>query len=365
MYLSKFTINKKSMLFVFLILQNNIVSPHWFSSNNSPEEMSETDIPGIGKSIPKKVADFIDHLKQQNLHRENNEEFGNALILHGPPGNGKTTLAKKMAEETNSIFIEIDAPSIVGEYLGSGPKHIVKLFTDALDKTVSEFGANQRVMIFIDEIDSLTSKNDGSEQYALTIKQLWLWIDRLEKNPRVSLIFATNNYNKLDQALKNRFEESAIVEIKNPSPKIRREIIEFYVTKIKYELDPEFELSQEYIDILIKNTDNFSIRSIKKLVYQIRRNKIPASTVSPVIKKYKENNTDPNTKDSNKWDTAINILNTGAAVVNACIHTAEFSLKAACIISAIREGKDPMEAIKDVTLPKIPLKERNHKPKSS
>lgn len=357
MYSSK---NKISLLLLLLTCQSNLTITGWLWVNsNNDNEMTEYDIPGIGKTIPKKIGEFIDHIMSQNLNRENNSGYGNVLILHGPPGNGKSTLAKKIAETTNSVFIEISAPAIVDSYIGSGPGFVEKLFKDAIEKSVGKYGSPQKVIIFIDEVDALVSKCDSDSQYHKTLQHLWKWIDKLEKDPKFSLVFATNRYEELSLAFRNRFDEAAVVEVKNPDSVQRKEIIEFYVATIKNNLNPEFELSKEYIDHLVKQTNNLSIRSIKKLIYQINRQQIELKVVNPIICKYKENNKVPEANKKSKWEKTSTIVGTTATTINTIIHTTEFALKGILIVHNIKQGKPPMEAIQEVYLPKINIADSN------
>jgi SpoVK/Ycf46/Vps4 family AAA+-type ATPase len=335
MSLFKFPINKKSMLFLFLILQSNAS----FADNSSdyeydfdlsynteeteptpPKDVTKTNIPGMAESVPKKIVDLIDRLNNQNLHKEINDNTHNRLILHGPPGNGKTTFAKKIAETTGSSFVEVSAASIVGTHVGSGPEYIDKLFTNVLKQTIGEFGKNERVVILIDEIDSLASKNDSTEQYSLSMKQLWLWLDRIENNPKLAVIFATNKFKKLDLAFKNRFNSSEIVEIDNLCSELRREIINFYANKIKNTIEPSFELNPEYVNYLVKSTEGLSIRSIKNLLYEINREKLKQAVACHAIATYKNNNTDPDKTDKSFADRKATEINTWANVINTVVH---------------------------------------------
>ena len=152
----------------------------------------------------------------------------NILLLYGPPGNGKTTLARKIAEYVNGVFLMQPAPRIVNEYVGSGAKSIAQLFEDAYRLSDEK----QKTIIFIDEIDAIASniKLESRGEYKSALQQLWLELDKCKSDPNIFVIFATNHFDKLDTTFLDRMGGNS-VEIKNPDASTRKKVLEHYFTK--------------------------------------------------------------------------------------------------------------------------------------
>jgi SpoVK/Ycf46/Vps4 family AAA+-type ATPase len=216
----------------------------------------------ISQTIPYKLYLIIEELKNlddnQNL---TNNLFLNRLILYGPPGNGKSTYARKVAQAINASFHEISGPSIVNTYQGSGAENVNKIFDEAL----AENNITQRkIVIFIDEVDSIASKKAKRLDNKASVQALWLNIDKIKTNPSIFVIIATNEFKNIHPTLIDRFGDN-ILEIQNPDNQMRKEVIEFFIQK--------FQLNAEKLEInnLIKKMNGFSIRAIEDALRSIKR----------------------------------------------------------------------------------------------
>ncbi|MCX5922879.1 MAG: ATP-binding protein [Candidatus Dependentiae bacterium] len=183
------------------------------------------------------------------------------LILHGKPGNGKTTLASKIAQLTNSKFLRLDAPSIVNTYVGQGAHNVANLFEDAQSIASQD---NSKVIVFIDEIDAIASnvKTEFRSEHKIALQQLWLEIDKQKNNKNIFIIFATNHLEKLDRTFLDRFGGN-VIEIKNPDAPTRKQILEHYFSNVT------ITLPSSTLNTLVKKTEDLSIRCLEDLAYDV------------------------------------------------------------------------------------------------
>jgi len=225
-----------------------------------PEESNRKikfELDDMSGTIPYKLYLIIQELQ----HHQNSNLFLNRLLLYGPPGNGKSTYARKIAEIINASYREISGPSIVNTYQGSGADNINKIFCEA----ISENDIMQRnVVIFIDEVDSIASKNTKRVDNKAAVQALWLNLDKIKNNPSIFVIIATNEFKKLHPTLLDRFGDN-IIEIQNPDVQMRKEVIDFFAQK--FQLNPD----KIKINDLVKKMNGFSIRAIEDALRSIKR----------------------------------------------------------------------------------------------
>lgn len=230
--------------------------------NEDSEKMIHCKFENLSGTIPYKLFLIINEFKSSI----DNDFFINRLILHGPPGNGKTTYANLIAKATDSLFFEMKGSIIVDRYQGSGANNIEDEFAMVLKKHAE---SNKKVVLFIDEVDAIAnSKNmSGSNAHVdheTAVQTLWLNLDLVRHNKNIFVIVATNRFKDLHPTLVDRFGDN-IIEIKNPNLEMRKEIILFYLNKFAIRLD------QKIVDKLILDTEGFSVRSIEYLLCSIKR----------------------------------------------------------------------------------------------
>ena len=141
------------------------------------------------------------------------------VLLHGPPGTGKTRLAQAVANESDAYFSIINGPEIMGSGYGESEKRLREVFEDA--------SRNAPAIIFIDEIDSIAPKRDRvpGEAEKRLVAQLLTLMDGLEARTNVVVIAATNRPDAIDEALRRpgRFDREIVIGV--PDENGRREII--------------------------------------------------------------------------------------------------------------------------------------------
>ena len=141
------------------------------------------------------------------------------VLLHGPPGTGKTRLAQAVANESDAHFTIINGPEIMGSGYGESEKRLREVFEDA--------GKNSPAIVFIDEIDSIAPKRDRvtGEAEKRLVAQLLTLMDGLESRANVIVIAATNRPDAIDEALRRpgRFDREIVIGV--PDESGRREIL--------------------------------------------------------------------------------------------------------------------------------------------
>jgi transitional endoplasmic reticulum ATPase len=141
------------------------------------------------------------------------------VLLHGPPGTGKTRLARAVANESDASFFLINGPEIMGSAYGESEKRLREVFEEA--------NANSPAIIFIDELDSIAPKRGQvtGEAEKRLVAQLLTLMDGLEARANVVIIAATNRPEALDEALRRpgRFDREIVIGV--PDERGRREIL--------------------------------------------------------------------------------------------------------------------------------------------
>ncbi len=146
------------------------------------------------------------------------------VLLHGPPGCGKTLIARTVAQETSARFFHVNGPEIIDQWYGSSEAHLRRIFEDARRRAPA--------IIFLDEIDAIAAKREemSGERQAerRLVAQLLTLMDGLESRGNVVVIAATNIPNILDPALRRpgRFDREIMISV--PDKEGRREILEIY-----------------------------------------------------------------------------------------------------------------------------------------
>lgn len=210
-------------------------------------------------------------LKQLVFRLQNPLRYGRTiptkLLLVGPPGVGKTTIAKGIASLINRPYIFLRASLLTNEYKNSGPQNLAREIIPILQ-------SGQPYVIIVDELHALTEnyKKDHNADPG-TAEALWSILDECAKNPQVLFIGTTNDAVKLPEPLKTRFA-NGIIEIPLPNLEQRTNIIKYYLHNISYTFD------RSYFTTLAKQTNQLSGRNLEQLVsdaitYALDREEIP------------------------------------------------------------------------------------------
>jgi len=216
------------------------------------------DVAGI-ESIKEELEEVVDFLNHPKKYQKHNISLPKGVLLVGPPGVGKTLIAKAVAGEADVPFFYHSAASFVHIYVGMGAKRVRELFIAAKAKAPS--------IIFIDEIDAVgKSRGMGSnDEREATLNELLTQMDGFESNSGVMVIAATNKIEVLDEALlrAGRFDRRVFLTL--PSKEDRLKILNLYLKDKKYNFD---------IEKLSSDTSGFSSAALATLVNESLLNMI-------------------------------------------------------------------------------------------
>jgi len=231
-YLSKRMMNKAS--------GGNFMSFGLGKSNakvyvKSTEGIRFSDVAGEDEA-KENLAEIVSYLHDPSQYREIGASMPKGVLLVGPPGTGKTMLAKAVAGESNVPFFSMSGSEFVEMFVGVGASKVRDLFKQAKEKAPC--------IVFIDEIDAIGQKRSGqsfgNDEREQTLNQLLTEMDGFEDNSGVIILAATNRPESLDPALlrPGRFDRRVPVEL--PDLKGREDILRVHAKKVKLDANIDF-----------------------------------------------------------------------------------------------------------------------------
>lgn len=203
----------------------------------SSEGIKFSDVAGEDEA-KENLTEIVDYLHDPSKYRDIGASMPKGILLVGPPGTGKTMLAKAVAGEANVPFFSMSGSEFVEMFVGMGASKVRDLFKQAKEKAPC--------IVFIDEIDAIGKKRDGqiggNDEREQTLNQLLTEMDGFEDNSGVMILAATNRPDALDPALTRpgRFDRRVPVEL--PDLKGREEILKVHAKKIKISDDVDFKI---------------------------------------------------------------------------------------------------------------------------
>jgi len=194
----------------------------------SPDVTYE-DIGGLEEQI----REVCEAVEQPLVNTEQFETVGieppSGVLLHGPPGTGKTMLAKAVAHETDTTFIKMAGSELVQKFIGEGARLVRDLFELASE--------HEPAVIFIDEIDAIASKRtesktSGDAEVQRTMMQLLSEMDGFEDRGNIRIIAATNRFDMLDRAILRPGRFDRLIEVPKPDWDARKRTLEIHTTEM-------------------------------------------------------------------------------------------------------------------------------------
>ena len=201
----------------------------------SAEGIKFSDVAGEDEA-KENLTEIVNYLHDPAKYQEIGASMPKGILLVGPPGTGKTMLAKAVAGEANVPFFSMSGSEFVEMFVGMGASKVRDLFRQAKEKAPC--------IVFIDEIDAIGKKRDGqvggNDEREQTLNQLLTEMDGFEGNNGVIILAATNRPESLDPALTRpgRFDRRVPVEL--PDLKGREEILKVHARKIKVAEDVDY-----------------------------------------------------------------------------------------------------------------------------
>ncbi|MCI4461570.1 MAG: proteasome-activating nucleotidase [Thermogladius sp.] len=227
-------------------------------------EVTYDDVGGLKEQI-RELREVVElPLKNPELFKEIGIEPPKGVLLYGPPGCGKTLLAKAVARESQATFISIVGSELVQKFIGEGARIVKEVFSLARRKAPA--------IVFIDEIDAIAAKRidigtSGEREVQRTLMQLLAEIDGFRPLDRVKVIAATNRIDILDQAILRPGRLDRLIEIPLPDRQGRYEIFKVHTRRMK--LSDDVDLYK-----LAAMTEGLSGAEIKAIVTEAGYNAI-------------------------------------------------------------------------------------------
>lgn len=216
------------------------------------------DVAGIG-AIKEELEEVVDFLNHPKKYQKYDVSLPKGVLLVGPPGVGKTLIAKAVAGEADVPFFYQSAASFVHIYVGMGAKRVKELFAVAKSKAPS--------IIFIDEIDAVGKQRGlgSNDEREATLNELLTQMDGFEQTSGVMVIAATNKIEVLDEALlrAGRFDRRVFLSL--PAREDRVSILELYLKNKKYNFD---------LEKLSSDTSGFNSAALSTLINEAVLNMI-------------------------------------------------------------------------------------------
>ncbi|MDG5820841.1 proteasome-activating nucleotidase [Natronococcus sp. A-GB7] len=218
-------------------------------------EVDYTDIGGIDEQV-QEVREAVEQpLTNPELFEEVGIDPPSGVLLHGPPGTGKTMLAKAVANETDATFIKMAGSELVRKFIGEGSRLVRDLFEMARER--------EPAIIFIDEIDAVAttrteSKTSGDAEVQRTMMQLLSEMDGFEARGDIRIIAATNRFDMLDRAILRPGRFDRLIEVPEPSQEGREQILAIHTRGMNVDDEVDFAA-------LAEETDGYSGAEIESL----------------------------------------------------------------------------------------------------
>jgi len=209
--------------------------------DQSPE-VTYQDIGGIEEQMDEVRETVEMPLDRPEMFEDVGIDPPSGVLLHGPPGTGKTMLAKAVANETDATFIKMAGSELVHKFIGEGAKLVRDLFELARQ--------HEPAVIFIDEIDAIAakrtdSKTSGDAEVQRTMMQLLSEMDGFDERGEIRIIAATNRFDMLDRAILRPGRFDRLIEVPKPDLEGRKQIFEIHTRNMNVSDDVEFDALAE------------------------------------------------------------------------------------------------------------------------
>jgi proteasome regulatory subunit len=221
------------------------------------EQRPETVYDDIG-GLEEQIREVREAVEEPLVRSEQFDAVGidppSGVLLHGPPGTGKTMLAKAVANETNATFIKMAGSELVQKFIGEGARLVRDLFELASE--------HEPAIIFIDEIDAVAStrtesKTSGDAEVQRTMMQLLSEMDGFDDRGEIRIIAATNRFDMLDRAILRPGRFDRLIEVPKPDQTARERILDIHTREMNLD---DVDLSE-----LATETDGFTGAELSSL----------------------------------------------------------------------------------------------------
>lgn len=215
----------------------------------------------VAGGVPDEILSVLDMINNAEHYRRYGVNPAKGILLVGPPGCGKTLLARAIAGEAGCPFIYASATEFIEVYVGTGPARVRELF--AMAKQANAL-TGRKAIIFIDEMDAIGSREamqGGDTESRRTLNELLNQMDGFAQNNDIFVLAATNNPQDLDTAIKRPGRFDTIVEIPLPDQSRREAVIRHYANKIPNNVLDQ-AINYEKLAIASKNFNNAELKEM-------------------------------------------------------------------------------------------------------
>jgi proteasome regulatory subunit len=200
-------------------------------------DVTYDDIGGIDDQVREVREAVEDPLVAPEQFEQVGVEPPSGVLLHGPPGTGKTMLAKAVANETDATFVKMAGSELVRKFIGEGARLVRDLFELAAER--------EPAVIFIDEIDAVASrrtdsKTSGDAEVQRTMMQLLSEMDGFDERGEIRIIAATNRFDMLDEAILRPGRFDRLIEVPKPDESGREQIFRIHTRDMNVADDVDF-----------------------------------------------------------------------------------------------------------------------------
>lgn len=262
-FASKYVETPKPLRVILREIEKKITETRDTGTNtfrNEGDDLKLDDVK-LESGVREKIREIFNRFKE-------GKSVTNGIIFHGPPGTGKTTIAKALANEAGAFFLKTSASDFKGEFLGQSGQNTRRIF--------EKLKNNKPAVLFIDEADAILASREGKsirDTYSDEIVNEFLaYVDGLKADREIFVVIATNYLERLDRAVISRFEE---IKIDLPKGKALKEIVKEYLGK-EFEQDYEvfYGLSGRDISQLGKQWREGIISGKKELLQKIKMERL-------------------------------------------------------------------------------------------
>ena len=252
--------------------------------DQSAPRITYDDLGGLKKEV-QKIREMIElPMRHPELFEKLGVEAPKGVLMYGPPGTGKTLLAKAVAGETNSHFISLSGPEIMGKYYGESEERLRDIFKQAEENAPS--------IIFIDEVDSIAPKREEvtGEVEKRIVSQLLTLMDGMKSRGKVVVIAATNRPDSIDPAIRRPGRFDREIEIGIPDEEGRKEILDIHTRGMplndKVNLDQIAKITHGFVgadlEILAKEA---AMRSLRRILPELdlEQEKISSEILQKIV----------------------------------------------------------------------------------